>query len=187
VDSENLSMTTLKRIGFFLVMMVISASMPAGSARSGESLDSARGDASGYTSVLGECGRDGRVHFLKAFDGLWPIPSYLALLDTSNEQQEYSDRAFPWRDVHPSSLVFHGPRDRLEARWPALFFGVARALPGKCGLNVRRHDTSVEFGQAVVVISGPREHVLLVGAIADAATAALECYARTVPRARPCN
>jgi hypothetical protein len=179
-------MMTLKQVGMALVALG-ALLLPGGAANSGENRDSASGGTGNYAALLSKCGRDGRVHFLKAFDGLWPIPSYLVLLDTRNEQQQYSDRAFPWRDVHPSSVVFHGPRDRLEARWPALFSGAGRQLPGKCGLDVRRHDTSVEFGQAVVVISGPREHVLLVGAIADAASAAMECYARTVPRARACN
>jgi hypothetical protein len=180
-------MMTLKQVGMALVVALSVLSVPGGVATSGENRDSARGGVGNYAALLSECGRDGRVHFLKAFDGLWPIPSNLVLLDTSNEQQEYSDRAFPWSDVHPQSVVFHGPRDRLEARWPELLFGAGRSLPGKCGLDVRRHDTSVEFGQPVVVISGPREHVLLVGAIADAASAAMECYARTVPRTRSCN
>lgn len=178
---------TLKQVGIALMVALSVLCVPGGVANSAENRDSARGGVSNYAAVLTECGRDGRVHFLKAFDGLWPIPSNLVLLDTSNEQQEYSDRAFPWRDVYPSSLVFHGPRDRLEARWPALFSRAARSLPGKCGLDVRRQDTSVEFGQAVVVVSGPREQVLLVGAIADAASAAMECYARTVLPAGACN
>lgn len=178
---------TLKQVGMALVVALSALCVPGGVAKLRESRDSAGGGVGNYAALLSDCGRDGRVHFLKAFDGLWPIPSNLVLLDTSNEQQEYSDRAFPWSDVHPSSVVFHGPRDRLEARWPALFFGAGRSLPGKCGLDVRRHDTSVEFGQAVVVISGPREHLLLVGAITDAASAAMECYARTVPRAGACN
>jgi hypothetical protein len=147
----------------------------------------AQSPAPDYASVLKECGRDGRAQFLKTFDGLWPIPSNFVLLDTSSEQLEYSDRAFPWSSVCRASIVFHGRRERLEGRWPDLFFGAGRAQPGKCRLDVRRHDASGEFGRVVVVISGPREHLLLVGPIADAASTAMECYALTVPRARSCT
>lgn len=98
-------------------------------------------EAPNYASVSRECGGDGRAQFLKAFDGLWPIPSNFA----------------------------------------------GRPQPGNCGLDVRRHGTSVEFGQAVIVIPGRHEHLLLVGPIADAMSSAMACYASTVLRGRPCK
>lgn len=179
--------STLKQLGLSFALILGSISGANSGAQNTESRAPAQSQAPDYASVLKECGRDGRAQFLKAFDGLWPLPSNFVLLDTSNEQLEYSDRAFPWSSVRRASIVFQGRRERLEGRWPDLFFGAGRSLPGKCGLDVRRHDTSVEFGQVVVVISGPREHLLLVGPIAEAASSAMACYASTVPRGRSCT
>jgi hypothetical protein len=179
--------STLKQLGWSLALILGSITGASNGAQNTESRSSAQRQAPGYASVLQECGRDGRAQFLKAFDGLWPIPSNFVLLDTSDEQLEYSDRAFPWSSVRQASNVFHGRRERLEGRWPDLFSGAGRSQPGRCGLDVRRLDTSVEFGRVVVVISGPREHLLLVGPIAEAASSALECYALTVPRGRSCT
>ncbi len=186
-ESGPIMSNALKQLGWSLALILGSISGASSGAQNTESRAPAQSQAPHYASVLKQCGRDGRAQFLKAFDGLWPLPSNFVLLDTSNEQLEYSDRAFPWSCVRQASIVFHGRRERIEGRWPDLFFGAGRPRPGKCGLDVRRHDTSIEFGRVVVVISGPREHLLLVGPIAEVASSAMECYALTLPRGRSCT
>ena len=103
------------------------------------------------------------------------------LVDATNQQLEYNDRAFPWDDVRSESAIFYGRRASIEQRWPGVFSRAAAApADRKCGLEIRKFNNLVEFpGGVVIMLSGPYEHLLLVGPIAESANEAMECYALT--------
>jgi hypothetical protein len=106
--------STLKQLGLSFALIMGSIAGASSGAQNTESRTPAQSQAADYAAVLKDCGRNGRAQFLKAIDGLWPIPSNFVLLDTSDEQLEYSDRAFPWSSVRRASVVFHGRRDFLR-------------------------------------------------------------------------
>jgi hypothetical protein len=139
-------------------------------------------DSATYSSILDDCGRKerGRVLFFSAFGGLWPLPSNFVLLDSTDRRLEYSDRAFPWKGVREQSVVFFGPKQRLEESWPGVFSQTVQPQPGLCGVEVRRYRDSPEFGKPVVVVSSRYDHLLLVGPIAESISNAMQCFSLTM-------
>jgi len=143
-----------------------------------------------YSNVLAACGRKGseQVSFFSAFGGLWPVPTNLVLVDAANNRVEYSDLAFPWREVRKPSRVFFGGRASLEKRWSDLFSRKDGATTQKCSLQVTRYAHWDNFNAPVVIVSDDRDHLLLVGPISGAVDAAIECYASTARlRGRICD
>ncbi|HEV8362202.1 MAG TPA: hypothetical protein VGQ52_01685 [Gemmatimonadaceae bacterium] len=141
----------------------------------------AASDNTTYSSVLDDCGRKdrGSVLFFSAFGGLWPLPSNFVLLDSANRRLEYSDRAFPWEERKEQSVVFFGPKQRLEESWPGVFSQAVQVQSGLCGVEVRQYRASPEFGKPVVVVSSRYDHLLLVGPIAASVSNAMQCFSLT--------
>lgn len=143
-----------------------------------------------YVKAVAACGKSpaNQVSFFNAFGGIWPVPTNFVLVDIANNRLEYNDLAYPWYEATKTSHIFFGGRASLERRWPNLFSRRDGLTTQKCSLQVTKYEHWDSFDAPVVVISNSRDHLLLVGPIVDASTAALDCYASTARlRGTVCN
>jgi hypothetical protein len=137
-----------------------------------------------YRAVLGSCaeGQPGGVLLLRVFGGFFPIPTTFVMVDDADSQTEFSDLANPWVKPKLPSTIFHAAKKKFDDRWGWLAAARVKSSRERCGLTQRSYVHVEQFGAPAMVITDGNEYLLLIGPIADAADAAIACYAAISPR-----
>ena len=133
-----------------------------------------------YALRLQACGKteSNDLHFVKAFRGLWPVPSNFVLIEHSDADLEYYDGANPaWTSTRGSRLLFLA-KQSFQRSWPDLSQGVPDTERVEHQLTVRTFSSTAN-GPMTVVTDG-NAYLVIYGPYGQAIKQALACYGDTV-------